>query len=434
MKYPHIEHGIALLILVIFLALASAGYTLKSLDSGGIRNERDKKTNEALAEAKAALLGFAASQSLTPGVCTTNCPRPGDLPCPDTDNNGVAEVSCGNAAGTTQQTARLGRLPWITLGLPDLRDGDGERLWYAVSSRYKNNTRFRPLNSDTLATITLRDNNGNIIFNGTVNGLAAVVIAPGATLVRQDNISQVRNGANQLIASNYLDVALGEDNQNFVDSNINGFIIGPVKDINGKTVVNDRMLGITRKEMNQMMEARVLAEVRNSLTTYFSGAGAFSYPSPADFNIATCLGSANINAPNCPEGTLTHGRIPANPVTPWSGTSVLRGVRNGNWFQLNAWREVVHYAVAPACVTGTANCDGIGFLTLNNSLILPNNTKQLVLIATGASVGVQVRATNANKTTELNYLENDNLLPLDDIYTRSIPLTSINNDRVTSLP
>jgi hypothetical protein len=32
------------------------------------------------------------------------------------------------------QAERLGRLPWKTLGLPDLRDGDGERLWYAVSS------------------------------------------------------------------------------------------------------------------------------------------------------------------------------------------------------------------------------------------------------------------------------------------------------------
>lgn len=437
MKYLHTEHGLALLILVIFLALASAGYMLKSLDSAGIRNERDKKTNEVLAEAKVALLGFAASQNLNPGVCTTNCPRPGDLPCPDTNNDGIAEPLCGNAAGTTQQIARLGRLPWITLGLPDLRDGDGERLWYAVSSRYKNNTRFRPLNSDTLATITLRDNNGNVIFNGTNNGLVAVVIAPGAAFMRQDNISQTRDGANQLIASNYLDVALGEDNQNFVDSNINGFIVGPVKDVSGRTVVNDRVLGITRNEMSQMMETRVLTEVQNSLATYFSGA--FSYPRPADFNIATCLGSANINVPNCPEGASTHGRIPANPanpVIPWNGTSILRGVRNGNWFQLNAWREVIHYAVAPACVTSTLNCDGIGFLTLNNSQVLPTNNKQLVLIATGAGVGVQVRATNANRTTESNYLENDNLLPLppDDTYTRSIPLTSANNDRVTSLP
>jgi hypothetical protein len=25
---------------------------------------------------------------------------------------------------------RMGRLPWKTLRLPDLRDGHGERLWY----------------------------------------------------------------------------------------------------------------------------------------------------------------------------------------------------------------------------------------------------------------------------------------------------------------
>ena len=32
-----------------------------------------------------------------------------------------------------------GRLPWKTLAIPDLRDGAGERLWYAVSVRFKRN-------------------------------------------------------------------------------------------------------------------------------------------------------------------------------------------------------------------------------------------------------------------------------------------------------
>ena len=441
MKHPRSEQGMTLLILVVILGLATTGYLLKSLDSAGVRNARDKRTGEALAEAKAALLGFAASQNFTnPGLCGTNCPRPGDLPCPDTNNNGLAESSCGNAAGTTQQAARLGRLPWITLGLPDLRDGDGERLWYAVSSRYKLNSRFRPLNSNTTATITLRDNSGNVIYDGANNnGLAALIIAPGAAFKRQDNISQVSNGVNQLIASNYLDVALGEDNQNFVDSGSNGFIMGQVKDANGNTIANDRMLAITRDEMNQVMEPRVLAEIKNALLDYYATVGGFSFPRPANFNLVACLGNANINAPNCQEGLLTHGRIPANPTVSWSATSVLRGVSNSNWFQLNAWREVIHYAVAPACVTGTANCGGVGFLTLNNAKLLPTNNKQLVIIATGASIGAQARVTNANKTTEVNYLEGDNLLPLplfpiDDIYSRTIPLTSIINDRAISLP
>ena len=436
MKTLSSQRGVALLILVFFLTLVAIGYLVSTLDSVGIKNERDKKTAEALMQAKTALLAFAATQNLTPGTCTTNCPRPGDLPCPDTNNDGDAELSCGNAGGTTSQANRLGRLPWRTLGLSDLRDGDGERLWYAVSSRYKYNTRYRPLNSDTTATITLRNSSGNIIFNGTNNGLVAIIIAPSANLIRQDNISQVRNGANQNISSNYLDIALGEDNQNFVDSGTNGFIMGPVKDATGKTIVNDQILTVTRAEMNQAIEPRVLAEVRNSLSSYYSGAGTLSFPRPAGFNDVNCLGNTNIFSPNCAEGAvaLTHGRIPANPTAAWGATSILRGTSNNNWFQLNAWREVIHYAVAPACVTGTTSCGGVGFLTLNNALVAPANNKRLVLIASGAGLGGQLRATNANKSTEANYLESENLTPLDDVYVRTMPLTTLINDRAISLP
>ena len=433
MNIRHSQKGMALLILVFISALIITGYVLQSLDSRGVRIEQDKKTAEALAQAKIALLAFAAVQNLTPGTCTTNCPRPGDLPCPDSDNDGDAELSCGNAAGSTGQANRLGRLPWRTLGLPDLRDGASERLWYAVSSRYKYNTRYRPLNTDTTATITLRDSNGNIISSGTNNGLVALVIAPSVSLTRQDGISQVRNGANATIASNYLEIAFGEDNQNFVDSSgTNGFIMGPVKDVSGRTIVNDQILTITRDEMNQAMETRVLAEVGNSLADYYLMAGFF--PFPAIFNDTACLGSANINGTNCPESLLTHGRIPANPATAWSSTSVLRGIRNGNWFQLNAWREVVHYAVAPACATGTSNCDGIDFLTLNNALTFPLDDKKFILIAAGANLGVQVRAANANKSIEVNYLEGENFAPLDNVYQRTMPLTAVINDRAISLP
>ena len=62
---------------------------------------------------------------------------PGYLPCPDTDGDGWAEATCGSLDGASGQASRLGLLPWKTLGLPDLRDGYGERLWYAVSSKYK---------------------------------------------------------------------------------------------------------------------------------------------------------------------------------------------------------------------------------------------------------------------------------------------------------
>ena len=49
----------------------------------------------------------------------------------------------------------IGRLPWKTFGLPDLRDGSGERLWYALSPNFRDNPSVSPLNSDTRGSITV---------------------------------------------------------------------------------------------------------------------------------------------------------------------------------------------------------------------------------------------------------------------------------------
>ena len=428
MRVINNQKGMALLMLVSIVTLLSSLSILRSLDAATIRNDKEKKTQKALAEARLALLAYAGSSSLAPALCVsvTNCPRPGDLPCPDTNNDGNAETSCGNAAGTTGQATRLGRLPWRTLGLPDLRDGDGERLWYAVSSRYKRNIRFRPLNSETTATITLRNTTGNIVNNGTTaTGLAALIIAPGASFRRADGVTQIRSLANQNLAVHYLDNTFGEDNQNFVDANVNGFISGPIRDATGNVLVNDQVLGISRADITEMMEKRVLAEVRSALTLA-------PYPSPASFADTSCLGSTLINPSNCDENAaLTRGRIPVNTAAGW-GASILGGHRDNNWFQQNAWREQVYYAVSPACTPLPG--PPVSCLTLNNAQVAPFNEKTLILIAAGPMLAGQVRTTNPNKTQPTNYLEGDNVLPLDDTYIRTSPLSALVNDRAISLP
>ena len=143
--------------------MGAATILVSSFSKATLQIERDKKTAEALAQAKEALIGYAINvQFPNSNSCyntfthINNCPRPGELPCPDTNNDGSAD-SCSN------QSDRLGRLPWKTLGLPDLRDGSGERLWYAVSNNFKNNPRGNCytagssgcLNSDTMGTISV---------------------------------------------------------------------------------------------------------------------------------------------------------------------------------------------------------------------------------------------------------------------------------------
>ncbi len=85
-----------------------------------------------------------------------------------------ADASCDT------QAKSLGRLPYKTLGLDDIRDGSGERLWYAVSVNFKDDPRGAvPLNSDAPGTIAVLDSEGNVINNGQdMTGAIAVILAP----------------------------------------------------------------------------------------------------------------------------------------------------------------------------------------------------------------------------------------------------------------
>ncbi len=445
----------ALLMLLFIVAMSTIAMVFHGMNNSSLQTRREQETALALSNAKQALLAYAFSVNLkTSCFSSSNCAKPGELPCPDTDNDGAAgssaSTSCGNASGSTGQSLRIGRLPWKTLGMGELRDGYGETLWYAVSSRYKNSTHYIPLNSDTTGTISLRDSEGNIINDATsASGVVAVVFSAGPPITRQDGTVQSRSSSSdQNNSLNYLDNALGEDNASFVDSSSDGFILGPVKDGEGNEILNDRLLVITRDEMIPVMENRVLAEVANALLFYYCGNHSDSdvnystrtcvgagtkFPHPAAFWNTNCLGTGSSS---CSSNSSTdHGRIPAAPDSgDWNSSSILRGSNSGNWFQQNGWRELVHYAAAPACLTG-ANCTGggSGFLTLDHT---PGSTAtaKAVVIAAGRTLSLQSRASSFDKMFEMNYLEGENLLPLDDVYTWVLPTTSTMNDRAVFLP
>jgi hypothetical protein len=396
------QRGGALIIFVLVLVLAGSATLFSFLNGNNVKFERDKKTLAVLAEAKAALLGYATSVNLFHAGCDANCRRLGDLPCPDTNNDGVAETSCGNAAGTTGQASRLGRLPWKTLGLDDLRDGNGDRLWYAVSNRFKQNARAFPLNSDTLGTLSVTNGSGSVVQDATgSSGAVAVVISAGLPITRQDAIVQSRVLANENNATHYLDNALGEDNANFVDAGANGFVMGELHDAVGTTILNDQLIVVSHSDMMSAIEPLVAAEVKDAVSTYKLANAV--YPSPASFSDASCLGLVAIGGGLClPNAATNGGRIPVNPVPDWNPTSILIGTSNNNWFQQNGWREHVYYAN--------------GTLTLNGAITA--GTKELIIIATSSALGPQVRALNADKVLELNYLELENLTPLDNTYLR----------------
>lgn len=402
------------MIMLVFIILSSTAFLLSALSHASYQRENDKVTNDALAQAKAALIGFSAKNT-TPGM----------LPCPEqisligSATEGSADGSCSNTLPT------IGRLPWRTLGIGPLKDSNGEILWYVLSPGF----RTSPINSDSPSQLAV---------DGTSNSAVAIIFSPGIPINGQ--VRPTPTASTPPNVTQYLELS-----NNIVNST--SFVTsGPA------STFNDKLKIITHSDLFQMVEKRVAREVVNALNVFYCGSdnvhssggciaagGERYYPQPANFNDSSCLGNASITSGCNGISGLNNGRIPATllpapPVFPaWDSTSILRGpIGGGNWFQSNGWRELIFYAVATACTEGTTNCSGAGFLTLNNPPASASNNQKVVVIAMGKAIGSQLPHTGLNRNNPNNYLEDENLTLLDDIFTKNA--TSPFNDIATSIP
>ena len=317
------QRGVVLAIIALLAAVLVGALFAVQMAAAGSSAQRERVTDRALAQAREALVAYAIDRPINAVV------GPGYLPCPDLDDDGWAESTCGSQSGDSGQPQRLGRLPWKTLGLPDLRDGYGERLWYAVSSKYKgllncgvSRACLDMSPAAALGTITVRESSGALVHDGRIDephranegGALAVLIAPGPPLLRTDGAMQSRAcgpgecddtgrctiDPPQLAAHcnpvNYLDRApearfAFEDNADFADRNDaagralngNGFIMGPVTLSDGRLAVNDRIAAISYRDVMPRLMARVGQEVSACLRYYASrpgNAGRYPWPAP----------------------------------------------------------------------------------------------------------------------------------------------------------
>ncbi len=419
MKTLHKQRGIALLIFVTVLLTTTV--TVKALNHSSANTQiaRDKITAAVLAQAKEALIGYATSIDLR-----SSSRRPGDLPCPDTNNDGVTESACGNGSGTTGQTLRIGRLPWKTLGISDLRDGSGERLWYAVSNNFKYNTRTSCtaagqagcLNSDTTGTISIFSADGTRLNDGGgTSGAVAIIIAPGDILTRTGQpLPQDRSNAGINNPQNYLDIALGEDNANFTDgSSSNGFIQGRVKDISNNVILNDQLLVITQENIMKPIQYRVAGEVKNCLNNY-AVANNNRYPWATSITSITNTYNDSSNS--------YFGRIPdllgntkndssSQMSNKWNTCNTHTNNTPSPWW--NNWKELVFYGLAnkfapkdaiapdfPSTCTTPGTCLNINDL---------NTPARFVVIVAGKRLFIPDQTSRStNKSNASYYLEGGN--------------------------
>lgn len=285
---------------MMVLASLLLGVVITWLSSVSLDELRSRSTETALTQAREALIAYA--------VADFN--RPGELPCPDTNNNGRIDIGVDTVGSNC--TSLIGRLPWLTLGISELRDSSGERLWYAVSNPFHANGSAK-LNSETA---------GDITVSGSINAssVAAVVFAPGTSLSGQNRIAANVNGV-----AHYLEGTNA--------SSVTAFTLQAASDS-----FNDRLLPIPAEELFRQVEKRAARELRPLFAKYYADWGRYPFAAPFS-NPAT---SAFVGASGSMEGLL--------PIT--SDSTLLSWDAGGSSMTTSG---VVVLGGAPACaITGSS--------------------------------------------------------------------------------
>lgn len=298
------QNGITLIIIAVIMAIFILMLALKSLNARNIESIRKDKTAKALVEAKNVLLGWSVLQN-----------RPGLLPCPE-DPAQIGTVNEGTALSTCNFA--VGRLPWKTLELEELQDGNGDRLWYAVSNNFGDNT--TPINNLTI---------GQIVVNGNPN-VVAVIFSAGVALA-----GQARPNPTNLappVVSNYLDTSNNDGDANFVNNGL-------------AATFNDNLLTITHTELFNIIANRILREVRgdntHGLVNFFNANASFPF---ADIDNNGTSDDPNII------GTPTYQNTVPNSTENFFASPRFDMLIDNNWMS-----QIDYQLTTPTSVTMTLN-------------------------------------------------------------------------------
>jgi len=425
------QRGQAALLVVMLVGMATALLVYGMVDTTTIALRRDRETAAAFAEVKRALIGWSVQRD--PTLHGSNA-RPGELPCPDMNNDGFEDGNC--AAGA------IGRVPWKTLGIPKPKDDAGETLWYAIAGPFRIwNVNMNPINSDTRGNMIIyRDTTATVVTTEAV----AIIFSPGATNGGQvrscpapdcDNHVCLPPASSTPICNpaNYLEIAATVNN-----ATTNGpFISAPRSD-----TFNDKIMAITTADMIPVVEIRVARALRKILEDYklrtpcctnFGGTtGCYPWADLSD-------GESDAHPPN-PGSERNRGRIPINIAGPYDwgtnpcGAGALPTMPV--WLLNNNWHAVVYYSAGlnflgspvtgdpcTTCVSSTLTVDGVA-------------GKQVVILMPGPLLGAPPRApVSMGDSTYWQYYFEDpaNQDFADDVYVTPAS-TAYTRDRILTIP
>jgi len=449
---PNLNRGAALLIALLVLMIAVAAIFLGPLSWLGMRTEREEINAEVLARAKAALIGYAATFPEQNPASGSVLYVPGHLPCPDT-----ASV-CGSRGVSV-----IGLFPWQKLGLPVLKDADGNCLWYAVSGNFKASPKARLLNRDTLGQLIVYGDDGSTALT-PANHAAAVIFSAGPPLPGQNRTHDGSDCGGDLTPDHFLDSHGGINN-----SVINNAVEALTSLIsrNPDSGFNDRLIWITPDELFQKTAEKRSDFERALFDTDYAANGSPALAQRIAECIAAGFGSNNnykrlpwavpIALPDSPPDTFRNtkfadvsnqfvGRVPfivSNSVTAigasqfapippatttlssCSGTNdSCRLLRTDNcpadWSKVagyptgtdspdgwwDKWKDHYFYAVSPAFKPGTGTPD----CAIEKCVELAGVKYAAIVIYSDRALAGQQRLSLTDRNSPANYLEEDNVL------------------------
>jgi hypothetical protein len=225
------QQGAALMVIAALLILGISWFAVAALSRSSVASyEREVITARSLQMAKDALLSYVAHYA-----ARTNHNFPGRMPCPEslsaigTANEGEATGACSNTL------VEVGRLPWKTIGMEPLTDGDNERLWYVLSPN------FHPVTSPPVTALNF-DTPAALPFDGA--NVVALIIAPGKPL-NTVNDSDTPPGGCAKVAQGAARFASPLDPAKFFEC---GNATGAYANLGKSQWTNDRAIAITQAE------------------------------------------------------------------------------------------------------------------------------------------------------------------------------------------
>jgi len=399
------QQGVSLLVFAITILTIAGGAFFISLNNNPDSDLNiDIRTIESLAQAKTALDNFFISYMPYGSAIEI-----GRLPFPDRRNDpGVydGKSDCINYTDTLSNNLLLGQFPWLRDECngnfieinANLKDGNGDRLWYAVSSHMVRHTSNASFSTQFLDSglynqwITIYNQNGDLLSDR----VAFVCLSPGARLQGQNRLNT--NPDNFLDSFNVPGIGV----INNFDTDMR-FVKSPES-----TTFNDQLIYITIDELMPRIERRILGEFKALIKKFHSDFTGYPYPALLGDSTFECTESSVPGAGFIALSNLNNNCTLNPPLLNLASQPYLA-----------AWLNYIIYEPRIDCINTavTTGCNNQPTGLTVNSL----SNIDFVLLATGLHA-------NTGSSNRADYLEDAANQANDQTFTSPDP--SLSNDQI----